>query len=111
MGQEVVTVGLDLAKNVFQVHAIADDGALLIRRKLRRSEVIRFFGELPPCLIVMEACASAQHWARELIAIGHKVPLMLERNPTKIATVVLANKTARIAWVVMTRMEVYAIAA
>lgn len=76
MEQEVVTVGLDLAKNVFQVHAIAADGAVLIRRKLRRSEVIRFFGELPPCLVGMEACASAHHWARELIAIGHKVRLM-----------------------------------
>jgi len=76
MEQEVVTVGLDLAKNVFQVHAIAADGAVLIRRKLRRSEVVRFFAELSPCLIGMEACASAHHWARELIAIGHEVRLM-----------------------------------
>lgn len=76
MEQEVVTVGLDLAKNVFQVHAVAADGAVLIRRKLRRSEVIRFFGELSPCLVGMEACASAHHWARELIAIGHEVRLM-----------------------------------
>lgn len=76
MEQEVVTVGLDLAKNVFQVHAIGSDGAVLIRRKLRRSEVIRFFAELPPCLVGMEACASAHHWARELMAIGHEVRLM-----------------------------------
>lgn len=76
MEQEVVTVGLDLAKNVFQVHAIAADGAVLIRRKLRRTEVIRFFTELPPCLVGMEACASAHHWARELMAIGHEVRLM-----------------------------------
>ncbi|MBF9152137.1 IS110 family transposase [Novosphingobium jiangmenense] len=76
MEQEVVTVGLDLVKNVFQVHAIAADGAVLIRRKLRRTEVIRFFAELPPCLVGMEACASAHHWARELMAIGHEVRLM-----------------------------------
>lgn len=56
MEQEVVTVGLDLAKNVFQVHAIAADGAVLIRRKLRKADVIRFFAELSPCLVGMEAC-------------------------------------------------------
>ena len=66
MKQEIVTVGLDLAKNEFQVHAIAAYGAVLIRRKLRRTEVIRFFTELPPCLVGMEACASAHHWAREI---------------------------------------------
>jgi transposase len=76
MEHEVVTVGLDLAKNVFQVHAIGADGAVLIRRKLRRSEVIQFFAELSPCLVGLEACASAHHWARELIAIGHEVRLM-----------------------------------
>lgn len=76
MEQEVVTVGLDLAKNVFQVHAIGADGAVLIRRKLRRTEVIRFFAELPRCLVGMEACASAHHWARESMAIGHEVRLM-----------------------------------
>lgn len=63
MEQEVVTVGLDLAKNVFQVHAIAADGAVLIRRKLRRTEVIRFFAKLSPYLVGMEACASAHHWS------------------------------------------------
>lgn len=62
MEQDVVTVGLDLAKNVFQVHAIGVDGAVMIRRKLRRSEVLRFFGQLPPCLVGMEACASAHHF-------------------------------------------------
>ena len=76
MEQEVATVGLDLAKNVFQVHAIAADGGVLIRHKLRRSEVIRFFAELPPCLVGMEACASAHHCARELMTIGHEVRLM-----------------------------------
>lgn len=76
MKQEIVTVGLDLAKSVFQVHAIGSDGAVLIRRKLRRAEVIGFFTDLPSCLVGMEACASAHHWARELIALGHEVRLM-----------------------------------
>ena len=76
MKQEVVTVGLDLAKNVFQVHAIGSDGAVLVRRKLRRAEVIGFFADLSGCLVGMEACASAHHWARELIALGHEVRLM-----------------------------------
>jgi len=76
MEQQVVTVGLDLAKNVFQVHAIGSDGAVLVRRKLRRAEVIQFFAKLRPCLVGMEACASAHHWARELIALDHEVKLM-----------------------------------
>ena len=76
MKQEVVTVGLDLAKSVFQVHAIGCDGAVLMRRKLRRAEVIGFFTDPPACLVGMEACASAHHWARELIALGHEVRLM-----------------------------------
>jgi transposase len=76
MKQEVATVGLDLAKNVFQVHAIGSDGAVLVRRKLRRAEVIGFFTDLPGCVVGMEACASAHHWARELIALGHEVRLM-----------------------------------
>lgn len=76
MKQEVITVGLDLAKSVFQVHAIGHDGAVLVRRKLRRAEVIGFFTDLPACLVGMEACASAHHWARELIALGHEVRLM-----------------------------------
>ena len=76
MKQEVVTVGLDLAKNVFQVHAIGAGGEVLVRRKLRRAEVLPFFADLPSCLVGMEACGSAHHWARELIALGHDVRLM-----------------------------------
>lgn len=76
MEKEVVTVGLDLAKNVFQVHAISSDGEVLVRRKLRRAEVMRFFTDLPACLVGMEACASAHHWGRELMALGHEVRLM-----------------------------------
>lgn len=76
MQQEVVTVGVDLAKNVFQVHAIDADGNVLVRRQLRRAEVLKFFAALPPCRVGMEACASAHHWGRELLALGHDVRLM-----------------------------------
>lgn len=76
MYQEVITVGLDIAKNVFQVHAVAAGGRVVIRRQLRRAEVLKFFSALPPCVIGMEACASAHHWARELVAVGHEVKLM-----------------------------------
>ena len=72
----VSVIGLDLAKNVFQVHGIDTAGKVLLRRQLRRSEVIGFFKKLSPCLVGMEACATAHHWARELIKIGHTVKLM-----------------------------------
>jgi transposase len=75
MQQDVVTVGVDLAKNVFQAHAVGADGNVLVRRQLRRAEVLKFFSALPPCLVGMEACASAHHWGRELIALGHEVRL------------------------------------
>ena len=76
MNQDVAVVGLDLAKRVFQVHAIGASGAEVAKRKLRRSEVLPFFSSLPPCLVGMEACASAHHWGRELLALGHEVRLM-----------------------------------
>jgi transposase len=72
----VTTVGLDLAKHVFQVHGIDQNGQVLIRRQLRRSELIGFFRRLSPCLIGMEACSTAHFWARELAALGHEVRLM-----------------------------------
>ena len=73
---EITTVGLDLAKNVFQVHAIASTGEVIIRRSLKRAQVIPFFSKLPPCLIGMEACGTSHHWARELVGLGHEVRLM-----------------------------------
>lgn len=76
MQQDVVTVGVDLAKNVFQVPAIGANGKVFVRRQLRRGEVLKFFSSLPPCLVGMEACASAHHWGRELLALGHDVRLM-----------------------------------
>ena len=75
MGQ-VVTIGLDLAKSVFQVHGVDAAGEVVVRRKLGRSQLLQFFGRQPVCLIGMEACASSHYWARELIALGHEVKLM-----------------------------------
>ena len=74
--EQITTIGLDLAKNVFQVHGIDDAGEVLVRKQLRRAEVLRFFAALPPCLVGMEACATAHHWARELTGLGHTVRLM-----------------------------------
>ncbi len=74
--EQVITIGLDLAKNVFQVHGIDAAGKVLVRRQLRRGDVLRFFGGLPRCLVGMEACATAHYWARELTKLGHTVRLM-----------------------------------
>ena len=73
---EITTVGLDLAKNVFQVHAISSTGEVVVRRALRRAQVVPFFSRLPPCLVGMEACGTSHHWARELTRLGHEVRLM-----------------------------------
>ena len=73
---EVTTVGLDIAKSVFQVHGIDAEGAVIVRRKLTRSRLLAFFEKLPRCLVGIEACATAHHWARELRALGHEVRLM-----------------------------------
>ena len=72
----ISTIGLDLAKNVFQVHAIDDAGEVIVRRSLRRRQVLPFFAKLEPCLIGMEACGTSHHWARELETLGHEVKLM-----------------------------------
>lgn len=72
----VTMVGLDLAKNIFQVHAVNGQGKAVLRKSLRRAQVIDFFARLSPCLIGMEACASAHHWARKLSELGHTVKLM-----------------------------------
>lgn len=71
-----ITIGLDLAKHVFQVHGIDAAGQVIVRKKLRRKELLEFFKELPPCLVGMEACGTANHWGRQLIALGHDVRLM-----------------------------------
>src|SRR6266478_62058 len=73
---QITTIGLDIAKNVFQVHGIDAKEKVVVRKQLRRSQVIAFFKALPPCLIGMEACATAHYWARELTKLGHEVRLM-----------------------------------
>jgi len=73
---EITTIGLDLAKSVFQVHAVDATGQPVVRKALRRAQVLPFFARLPPCLIGIEACGTSHHWARELIKLGHDVRLM-----------------------------------
>ena len=73
---EITTVGLDLAKNVFQVHGADARGGVVFRKKLRRSAVLEFFSKLPPCLVAMEACGGAQFWGRELARLGHDIRLI-----------------------------------
>ena len=73
---QVTTIGLDIAKSVFQVHGIDAPEKVVVRKQLRRRQVLEFFKALPPCLIGMEACATADYWARELTKLGHEVRLM-----------------------------------
>ena len=73
---EVSTIGLDIAKSVFQVHGVGVDGAVVIRKRVSRAKVLEFFTALPPCLVGIEACPSAHHWSRKLQALGHTVRLM-----------------------------------
>jgi len=73
---ETITIGLDLAKNVFQVHGVDADGAVTVRKTLRRAQVLPFFEKLPSCLVGIEACGTSHHWARELMSLGHEVRLM-----------------------------------
>lgn len=73
---EIITIGVDIAKQVFQVHGVAASGSVVVRRQLRRGEVVKFFGSLPPCLVGMEACGSSHYWARQVGALGHRVRLL-----------------------------------
>src|SRR5256884_9058941 len=73
---EVTMIGLDLAKHVFQMHGVEAEGATVLRKQLRRAQVLAFFSRLPRCLVGMEACGTAHYWARELRALGHEVRLM-----------------------------------
>jgi transposase len=74
--QTITTIGFDIAKSVFQVHCVDAEGKVILRRQLKRRYVLAFFQKLPPCLVGIEACASAHHWSRELQALGHTVRLM-----------------------------------
>jgi hypothetical protein len=77
---KISTVGIDLAKNVFQVHGIDEHGKAVLRKRLRRNQVAEFFVNLPPCLIGMETCGSAHHWARKLEGMAHTVRLMAPQH-------------------------------
>jgi transposase len=74
--QTITTIGLDIAKSVFQVHGIDAEDRVMIRRQLKRLHVLAFFQKLPPCLVGIEACASSHHWSRELQSLGHTVRLV-----------------------------------
>ena len=74
--QATTTIGLDIAKSVFQIHGIDAEGNVTLRRRVKRRYVLAFFQKLPPCLVGIEACASSHHWSRELQALGHTVRLM-----------------------------------
>ncbi len=73
---KITTVGIDLAKSVIQVHGVDERGKAVLRKQLRRNQVVAFFANLPACLVGMEACGSAHHWARKLGSCGHTVKLM-----------------------------------
>jgi transposase len=79
---QVSTIGVDLAKNVFQVHGVDSAGKIVITRQLRRKQVIDFFSKIPPCLVGMEACGTAHHWAREVSKLDHTVRLMPRSSRT-----------------------------
>src|SRR5499425_228148 len=87
---EITTVGLDIAKRVFQLHGIDAAGKAVLRRKLQRSEVLAFFKALPPCLVGIEACGTAHYWAREIRELGHEVRLM---PPSYVAPYIKRGKT------------------
>src|SRR5947209_18864386 len=79
--QTTTTIGLDIAKSVFQVHGVDAGGQVVIRRQLKRRSVLAFFQKLSPCLVGIEACASSHHWSRELQAVGHTVRLTAYVKP------------------------------
>jgi len=73
---KITTIGLDLAKSIFQVHGVDATGQVVVRKSLRRAQMLPFFPKLPSCLVGIEACGTSHHWARELIKLGHEVRLM-----------------------------------
>jgi transposase len=89
---KITTAGIDLAKSLFQIHGVDERGKTAFRKQLKRSEMVKFFVNLPPCLIGMEACGSAHYWARKLTALGHQVRLMA---PQFVKPYVKTNKNDR----------------
>lgn len=90
---KITTVGIDLAKNVFQAHGVDERGRPVLRKQLKRREVVSFFANLEPCLVGMEACGGAHHWARKLSGLGHTVKLMA---PQFVKPYVKTNKNDRV---------------
>lgn len=86
---KITTIGIDLAKEVFQIHGVNAHGRVMMRKQLRRGEMAKFFANLEPCLIGMEACGSSHHWARKLSEFGHTVKLM---SPQFVKPYVKTNK-------------------
>ena len=86
----ISVIGLDIAKNVFQIHGIDESGAVIVRRQLRRGQLLSYFAGLPPCLVGLEACATGHYWGRELRALGHDVRLI---PPQYVKPYVKRNKT------------------
>ncbi len=74
--KKITTIGMDLAKNVIQVHGVDERGKAVVKKQLKRNQVTSFFANLPACRVGMEACGSAHHWARKLEKLGHRVKLM-----------------------------------
>ena len=91
----VTTIGLDLAKNVFQVHGVTDSGEVVFNRALRRAQVLAFFERLDPGLIGIEACSTSHYWARELIRLGHEAPEVVEPIGTLVAELIRASGNRR----------------
>src|SRR5262245_34175179 len=89
---EVITIGVDIAKLVFQIHGVDAEGTVVIRRRVGRARVLEFFADLPPCRVGLEACATAHQWARELAKLGHDTRLM---PPTYVKAYVKRGKTTR----------------
>ena len=89
---KITTIGIDLAKNVFQVHGVDERGKAVLRKQLKRKDVVKFFANLEPCLIGMEACGSAHYWARKLTELGHTVRLIA---PQFVKPYVKTNKNDR----------------
>ncbi|APG86857.1 transposase (plasmid) [Sinorhizobium americanum CCGM7] len=87
---EIGIIGLDLAKQVFQVHGASPDGRVVLRKKLGRGRMLEFFAKLPSCIVAMEACASAHYWGREIGKLGHEVRLI---NPSYVKPFVSARRT------------------
>lgn len=89
---KISVIGLDLAKNLFQLHGVDADGEVVLRKQLRRAQLLRFFAKLPPCLIGMEACGGAHYWARELTRFGHSVRIIA---PAFVKPYLKSNKNDR----------------